>query len=200
VVDDDMKLTLAPAARARFTAWLQDVGSAELRADVVESEMLQSMEDRAESGESMSYELGRQYTTTGQPELFYADAKDFDDMERDATLESAFADAIGHDKYQLLLDEKWLPFAGKAHLSMSLADAVAREVKAATEFLQSLDDGETSIAAPAIETETWIAWLDGKRDEAVTFEVPLGGTFDVAEAGAAALGVDVSENLNVQRA
>ena len=78
-----MTLTLTPAARARFTAWLQDVGSAELRADVVESEMLQVMEDRAESGESMSYELGRQYTTTGQPELFYADAKDFDDDKRD---------------------------------------------------------------------------------------------------------------------
>ena len=77
-----MTLTLTPSARARFTAWLQDVGSAELRADAIESEMLQVMEDRAESGESMSYELGRQYTTTGQPEIFYADAKDFDMRDR----------------------------------------------------------------------------------------------------------------------
>lgn len=79
-----MTLTLTPAARARFTAWLQDVGSANLRADAVESEMLGIMEDRAESGESMSYELGRRYTTTGRPEIFFADAKDFDDSERAA--------------------------------------------------------------------------------------------------------------------
>ena len=65
-----------------------------------------------------------------------------DDSERDATLELAFADAIGHDKYQRLLDEQWLPFAGTAHLSMSLKDAVAREVKAATEFLETLNDNE----------------------------------------------------------
>ena len=66
----------------------------------------------------------------------------FDDAaaERDAALESAFADAIGHDKYQRLLDESWQPFAGKAHLSMSLEDAVAREVKAANEFLETLAD------------------------------------------------------------
>lgn len=79
-----MTLTLTPAARARFTAWLKDVGSDNLRADAVESEMLQIMEDRAASGESMSYELGRRYTTTGRPEVFYADAKDFDDSECDA--------------------------------------------------------------------------------------------------------------------
>lgn len=47
--------------------------------------------------------------------------------------------------------------------------------------------------------EVWEAWEDGKRDEAERFLVPLGGTFDVAEAGAAALGVDVSESLNVAR-
>ena len=139
-----MTLTLTPAARARFATWLQDVGSAELRADAVESQMLQVMEDRAESGEYMSFELGRRYTSTGRPEIFYADAGDFDsdDSERDATLESAFADAIGHDKYQRLLDEKWLPFAGTSHLSLPLAAAVAREVKAATEFLATLDDDD----------------------------------------------------------
>ena len=52
----------------------------------------------------------------------------------------------------------------------------------------------------AAETETWEAWLDGKRDEAVEFQVPVGGTFDVAAAGAQALGVEVSEELNVARA
>jgi hypothetical protein len=57
-----------------------------------------------------------------------------------------------------------------------------------------------AINTNAAQTETWEAWLDGKRDESVTFEVPVEGTFDVAEAGAAALGVEVCEELNVQRA
>lgn len=48
-------------------------------------------------------------------------------------------------------------------------------------------------------SEVWKAWVDGKRDEAVEFLVPEGATFDVAAAGADALGVDVSESLNVQR-
>lgn len=51
----------------------------------------------------------------------------------------------------------------------------------------------------AAKTETWEAWLDGKRDEAVQFEAPVGGTFDIAEAGAAALGIAVCEELNVAR-
>ena len=51
-----------------------------------------------------------------------------------------------------------------------------------------------------VETETWVAWLDGKRNEAVEFEVPVAGTYDVAEAGAAALGIDVCEELNIKRA
>lgn len=54
--------------------------------------------------------------------------------------------------------------------------------------------------AAATATETWIAWLDGNRDEAVEFQVPLAHPFDVAQAGADALGVDVCEELNVQRA
>ena len=54
-------------------------------------------------------------------------------------------------------------------------------------------------SAASIETETWEAWLDGKRGDAVQFEVPLAGTFDVAEAGARALGIDVCEELNVER-
>ena len=49
-----------------------------------------------------------------------------------------------------------------------------------------------------METETWIAWLNGKKEDAVEFEVPIVGTFDVAEAGANALGVDLSGEVNVE--
>ena len=48
--------------------------------------------------------------------------------------------------------------------------------------------------------EVWEAWLDGQRDDAVEFLVPMEGTADVAEMGASALGVGVSEALNVSRA
>jgi hypothetical protein len=73
-----MTLHLTPASRARFAGWLQDVGSANLRPEAVESEMLRIMEERAASGESMSYELRQQFTSTGRPELFHAVAEDFD--------------------------------------------------------------------------------------------------------------------------
>ena len=52
---------------------------------------------------------------------------------------------------------------------------------------------------PAPRTEMWEAWIDGDREGAVRFDVPVGGTCDIADAGAAALGVDVSEALNVAR-
>jgi hypothetical protein len=45
--------------------------------------------------------------------------------------------------------------------------------------------------------QCWKAWEDGKEEEAVFFEVPAQGSFDVAAAGADALGVEVMENLNV---
>jgi hypothetical protein len=51
----------------------------------------------------------------------------------------------------------------------------------------------------AVEVEAWEAWIDGQRSSAVEFHAPVGGTFDIAEAGAAALGIEVCEELNVQR-
>lgn len=47
--------------------------------------------------------------------------------------------------------------------------------------------------------EVWRAWEDGEKDDAVEFLVPLDGkAHDVADMGASALGVDVSEQLNVE--
>ena len=51
----------------------------------------------------------------------------------------------------------------------------------------------------SVEVEKWEAWLDGQRSAAVEFYAPVGETFDIAEAGAAALGMEVCEELNVQR-
>ena len=48
--------------------------------------------------------------------------------------------------------------------------------------------------------EVWEAWEDGARDDAARFLVPVQpATVDVAELGASALGVEVSERLNVAR-
>lgn len=48
-------------------------------------------------------------------------------------------------------------------------------------------------------TETFIAWLDGQESNAVEFEAPVQSTFDIAQAAADALGVDVCDELNVKR-
>lgn len=45
--------------------------------------------------------------------------------------------------------------------------------------------------------EAWQAWLDGADDRSVQFNVYPGE--DVVEAGASALGVPVSEAVNVER-
>lgn len=50
-----------------------------------------------------------------------------------------------------------------------------------------------------MNTEKWAAWLDGQKEEAVEFEVPVFGISDIAALGAAALGVDLSELVNVER-
>ena len=55
-----------------------------------------------------------------------------------ADLEEAFAESIGPDAYQKLLDEKWLPFQGTTHLRMTKEQALTREVASAREFLDSL--------------------------------------------------------------
>jgi hypothetical protein len=61
-----------------------------------------------------------------------------DQADIDSELEEAFSGAIGATDYQRLLDEKWLPFQGTAHLNMTFPDALGKEVAAAREFLGSL--------------------------------------------------------------
>lgn len=62
-----------------------------------------------------------------------------------------------------------------------------------------VDQLEQASELVAVEVEEWAAWEDGEKDGAVSFFAPSSGTFDIAEAGARALGVDVSESLNVSR-
>jgi hypothetical protein len=48
-----------------------------------------------------------------------------------------------------------------------------------------------------IDADTYEAWIDGARDDSVVFSVHPGE--DAVEAGASALGVQVSEGLNIQK-
>ena len=64
-------------------------------------------------------------------------------------------------------------------------------------------DGNSAVGTMADwiieEVEEWEAWMDGDRDGAARFFAPVAGPFDIAEAGAKALGVDVCAELNVAR-
>jgi hypothetical protein len=59
-------------------------------------------------------------------------------MPNDEEYETAFAEAIGADQYQQLLDEQWLPFQSEHHKRLPLPEAVRREVQRAQDFLASL--------------------------------------------------------------
>jgi len=77
-------------------------------------------------------------------------------------------------------------------------DMCAREAgyKDEADMVSQLEQASELVA---VEVEEWSAWEDGKKDEAVSFFAPVAGTFDISEAGASALSVDVSESLNVAR-
>lgn len=78
------------------------------------------------------------------------------------------------------------------------ACAVDAGYKSEADMVEQLES-PSELQAVIVETETWIAWIDGDKENAVEFEVPLGDTYDVASAGADALGVELSEELNVAR-
>ena len=91
-----------------------------------------------------------------------------------------------------------------ADAEKALEEAIAEGQAFNDEYAQECADAGCEVPRAAdffsiVEGEAWDAWEDGARDDAVRFIVPAGGGVDIAEAGAAALGVDVSEQLNVAR-
>lgn len=61
-------IRFTPEARARFRAWLQTVARPNVQETAVESEALDILQDRAVTGETLTYELASQHTSTGRPE------------------------------------------------------------------------------------------------------------------------------------
>ena len=75
----------------------------------------------------------------GREALFVILVKQLENaMPTDENYETAFAQAIGADQYQRLLNEQWLPFQGESHKRLPFPEAVLREVARAQEFLAAL--------------------------------------------------------------
>ena len=87
----------------------------------------------------------------------------------------------------------------EAETAADARDLCAQDAGYESEFDMSMELGKPS-ALVAVEVEEWIAWVDENREEVASFHAPVGGTCDIASMGADALGVDVSETLNVTRA
>lgn len=71
-------IRFTPTARARFCAWLNETARPTVRLAAVEADALDIIRIRAETGKTLSYELGRQYTTTGRAEVWTAVLADID--------------------------------------------------------------------------------------------------------------------------
>jgi len=86
-------------------------------------------------------------------------------------------------------------YSGETEQDARDACAVAAGHDSEDELIERLESpGEFE----TVQVEAWKAWVDGSNVE-VEFFAPVDGNFDIAEAGARALGIEVSEELNVER-
>lgn len=72
-----MQIQLTNLGQSKFNKWLSEVGKADLNLQVVAFEALDRLEDDVSSNQSPTYELGRQFTNTGRPELFAFESEDY---------------------------------------------------------------------------------------------------------------------------
>ena len=66
-------IELTEAGSFRFSRWFCRVAKKNVLLVPTTLEMLRVIEDRVAMGESLTYELGRRYTLSGDPELFTFD-------------------------------------------------------------------------------------------------------------------------------
>lgn len=69
---------LTEAGAAKFNQWFAGAAKTGVRMEVVAMELCDIMADRLASGESLSYELGRQYTADGVPAHITLEAADLE--------------------------------------------------------------------------------------------------------------------------
>lgn len=70
------QIELTETGLEKFNQWFFGVADPAVRAEVVMLEMLGIMEDRLDGNESLVYELERQFTLTGNPELLHLESDD----------------------------------------------------------------------------------------------------------------------------
>lgn len=78
-----MNLTFTSAGAAKFARWIASVASAAVNTDAVSSDLRDVLIDQYDSGDDLVYELGRQFTASGLPELIKFERADFDATETD---------------------------------------------------------------------------------------------------------------------
>lgn len=71
-------IELTEAGTTAFNTWFDSVARDNVRREAVCFELLDQLRDRVDMGESLVYELGRQYTTTGRPEHLHLAAADIE--------------------------------------------------------------------------------------------------------------------------
>lgn len=69
-------IELAPSGTNKLNAWLLDVAKPDLNMKAVVLDVLSTLENRACTGESLTYEMHRQHTITGNPETITFDVSD----------------------------------------------------------------------------------------------------------------------------
>ena len=69
-------IELTPSGAAKFNSFFADYARAGISMQAVMFEVLDILQERAIMGESLTYELGRQYTVSGNPELLMLTAAD----------------------------------------------------------------------------------------------------------------------------
>lgn len=71
-------LRLSAPAALRLSEWMAEVAKPGVRVEAIEAELLDVARDRLAAGESLTYELAPQHTTSGQPSFFFVDQADLE--------------------------------------------------------------------------------------------------------------------------
>ena len=78
-----LNLTFTQAGAEKFARWIANVAAAAVNADAVSSDLRDDLLDQYDSGDDLVYELGRQFTASGLPELIKFERADFAATEAD---------------------------------------------------------------------------------------------------------------------
>lgn len=69
-------IELTDSGAAKFNRFFEDFAKPAVKMQAVMFELLDILQDLAGTGQSLVYELGRQYTVTGNPEILILEARD----------------------------------------------------------------------------------------------------------------------------